>query len=157
MTISASVILSDRAQADGRRWIAERHTNGGGVNYLRSYLADADLDANAALVAYAITLETGLEAAEIASNIQDVATNGSLATPRLLFTTAAQNFAALRAVYQFATQVQAIMIGDYLSARTDAQLQTAFSMTAGQVTTLRTNKLTPAASAAATIRAAAGA
>jgi len=36
-------------------------------------------------------------------------------------------------------------------------LQTLFGLTAGQVTTLRNQKLTPAASAAATIRAATGA
>jgi hypothetical protein len=49
------------------------------------------------------------------------------------------------------------MIGDFLSTLTNAQLQTLFSMTSGQVTTLRSSKLTPAASAAATIRAATGA
>jgi hypothetical protein len=48
------------------------------------------------------------------------------------------------------------MIGDFLSSLTDGQLQTIFSMTAGQVTTLRSTKLTPAATAAATIRAATG-
>jgi hypothetical protein len=94
--------------------------------------------------------------AEIARNIFDVVSRGSLATPRLKASTAAQNFAALRIEYQTASQLTAIMIGDFLSTLTDAQLQTAFGISAGQVTTLRTNKLTPAASAAATIRAAAG-
>ncbi len=95
-------------------------------------------------------------ALEIERNIADVTANGSLATPVLVLSTAAANFAALRTAYQTATKVEAIMIGDFLSTLTDAQLQNAFSLTAGQVTTLRTNKLTPAASAAATIRAAAG-
>ncbi len=157
MTIASSVILSDQAQVDGRRWITERHTDSNTVQYLRTYLAQANDDTNAALAAYAIALESTLEQAEIASNIMDVATNGSLATPVLRFTTAAQNFAALRAVYQFATQVLAIMVGDFLSTLTNGQLQTAFNLTSGQVATLRTNKLTPAASTAATIRAASGA
>ena len=49
------------------------------------------------------------------------------------------------------------MIGDFLASLTDTQLRNAFSMTAGQVTTLRTNKLTPATNAATTIRATTGA
>lgn len=157
MTIASSVILSDQAQRDARRWITERHRDAAGIDYLRTYLADAAVDANASLAAYAVNLEANLEAQEIATNIAQVTALGSLAVTTLAFTTAAQNFAALRAAYQFATQVQAIMIGDFLSARTDAQLQAAFSMTVGQVTTLRTSKLTPAANAAATIRASSGA
>ena len=62
-----------------------------------------------------------------------------------------------RDFYRVATQTQAVMIGDYLAARTDAQLQVAFGLTAAQVTALRSSKLTPAATAAATVRATTGA
>lgn len=126
------------------------------MKYDRNYLAAAGLDTAAALVAYALSLADDIQAREIGKNIADVATNGSLASPTLVYSTAAQNFSSLRAVYQLATQTQAIMIGDFLNTLTDLQLQNAFSITAGQVTTLRANKLVPAATAATTIRAAAG-
>jgi hypothetical protein len=156
MSIISSVIESTSLQKDGRSWVHEIHTDQVAVKYERNYLANAGVDTAAALAAYATQLSANITAGEIAKNLADVSSNGSLATPTTVYSTAAQNFAALRAAYQFATQVQAIMIGDYLSTLTDNQLQTAFSLTAGQVTTLRTNKLTQAASAAATIRASAG-
>lgn len=156
MAIVSSVIEAISPQKDGRSWVHEVHTDQVGVKYDRNYLAAAGLDTAAALVAYALSLADDIQAREIGKNIADVATNGSLASPTLVYSTAAQNFSSLRAVYQLATQTQAIMIGDFLNTLTDLQLQNAFSITAGQVTTLRANKLVPAATAATTIRAAAG-
>jgi hypothetical protein len=156
VSIVSSVIESTLLQKDGRSWVHEIHTDQIGAKYDRNYLANAGVDTAAALAAYATQLTSDIQAREIAKNIADVATNGSLASPTTIYSTAAQNFTALRAAYQFATQVQAIMIGDFLNTLTDLQLQNAFSITAGQVTTLRTNKLVPAASAASTIRASAG-
>lgn len=157
MSIVSSVIAATNVQKDGRKWVREIHTDQLGIIYERNYLAGALDNLNAALAAYAVTLAADITAREIARNVADVLANGSLASPTLNYSTAAANFAALRAAYQTATRVDAIMIGDFLSTLTDAQLQTAFGLTSGQVTTLRANKLTPAANAAATIRAAAGA
>lgn len=157
MSIVSSSLIAEGAQADGRRWIAETHTDNIGLKYVIRYLADVGLDTAAVLAARAITLASDIANAEIAQNVAAVVANGSLAVLTFNYSTALQGRNALRAAYLTATQVQAIMIGDFLSSLTDAQLQAAFSMTAGQVTTLRTNKLTPAASAAATIRATTGA
>ncbi len=137
MSIVSSVIASDSAQKDGRRWIRELHTDHVARVWERNYLAQSADDANAALSAYAILLNADIQAQEIGANVAQATSIGSLATVSLVYTTAAQNFAGLRAAYLTATQTQAIMIGDFLSARTDAQLQTAFGMTAGRVTTLR--------------------
>lgn len=156
MSIVSSQILEDAAQKDGRRWIREQHIDQVSVRYIRAYLTTAVADASAALATYATQLALDIVALEIGRNIADVAVNGSLATISLVYSTAAQNRAAGRTAYLNATRVEAIMIGDFLSSLTDAQLQTIFSMTAGQVTTLRSNKLTPAATNAAAIRAAAG-
>lgn len=156
MSIVSSVIASTDVQRDGRKWVREIHTDQVAVQYVRTYLAGAADDLNAALAAYAVILASNINLQEIASNVAAVLANGSLATISLVYSTAADNRAAGRLAYQNATRTDAIMIGDFLSSLTDGQLQTIFSMTAGQVTTLRTNKLTPAATAAATIRAAAG-
>lgn len=93
---------------------------------------------------------------EITNNIVQIRTLGSLAVPTFVKSTVAQNAAAVRIAYQTATQLRAIMIGDFLSSLTDAQLRAAFGITQAQVLVLRTNKLTPAANSAASIRAAAG-
>lgn len=95
--------------------------------------------------------------AEIDRNLQQIKSLGSLAAVTLVASTAAQNASALRAAYATASKLEAIMIGDYLSTLTDTQLQNAFGLTPTQVTNLRTNKLTPAASTASTIRSAVGA
>jgi hypothetical protein len=156
MSIVSSVIAATDTQKDGRKWVSELHTDQVGVQYVRNYLAGALDDLNAALAAYAIILASNINLAEIAANVAAVTANGSLATISLVYSTAAENRAAGRLAYQNATRTDAIMIGDFLSSLTDGQLQTIFSMTAGQVTTLRSNKLTPAATLAASIRAAVG-
>lgn len=156
MPIVSSVIVDTGVQKDGRKWVRERHVDHVGSLYERTYLAGGADDLDAALAAYALVLASNLTLAEIAANVAAVVANGSLANASMVHSTAAQNRAAGRSAYLSATRTEAIMIGDFLSSLTDGQLQTIFSMSAGQVTTLRTNKLTPAASAAATIRAAAG-
>lgn len=156
MSIVSSIIAATDTQKDGRRWVRELHTDQAGVQYLRTYLAGDKDDLNAAMSAYAVILASTINLAEIASNVAAVTANGSLATISLVYSTAAENRVAGRSAYLNAARQDAIMIGDFLSSLTDLQLQTIFSMTVGQVTTLRTNKLTPAASLAASIRAAAG-
>lgn len=155
--IVSSLILDDARQADGSRWITERHTDQLGLAYDIRYLADALTDILAAMAARVARLNTWLTEGEIATNIAAVMVDGSLASYALHYSTPAQNFAGLRIAYRDATRTEAIMIGDFLNARTDAQLQSAFNMTPAEVTALRTNKLQPAATAAATIRATMGA
>jgi hypothetical protein len=156
MAIVASVIESKLLQKDGRSWVHEAHTDHVANKYMRGYLADAGLDTDAGLAAYAVQLTADLTAAEIAANITSIAAFGSLATTTIVQSTLAANFVALRTAYQTATRVDAVMMGDFLSSLTNAQLQAAFGFTAGQVTTLRANKLTPAANLAASIRATVG-
>jgi hypothetical protein len=119
-------------------------------------MAALKLNVAAVMTARVVVLNAALVVDEIADNIAGVQSMGSLATVIRQHSTVAQNARALREAYQNATRLDAIMIGDYLSGLTDGQLQTAFGLTAPQVTTLRTNKLTPAASQAAAIRSAAG-
>lgn len=156
MAIASSETVSIAPQADGRRYVLERHIDHLGVIHERTWLAGAADNLAAALSAYATTLLDILRDREIASNITDILANGSLATITLQHSTAAQNRSALRDAYRTATRVEAVMIGDYLNTLTNAQLATVFNITTQQAATLRTNKLEPAATTAAAIRAAAG-
>jgi hypothetical protein len=157
MSIVSSITADVAVQKDGRRWVRELHTDQVGLQYVRNWLATAVDDLAAALAAYATQLSADITAREIANNVAQVLANGSVAVLTFVYSTPTLMFTSLRPAYQTATRVDAIMIGDFLSSLTDGQLQTVFSMTAGQVTTLRANKLTPAANAATTIRASTGA
>jgi hypothetical protein len=158
MPIVSSVLTQDEsAQRDGRYRVYEVHTDHLGFLYTFSWLSDANTNANAVMAARVVTLLESLKDREINSNVSEILANGSLATPVLNYSTAAENFSVLRSIYQTASKNEAIMIADFLSSLSDTVLRNAFNMTAGQVTTLRTNKLTPAASLATSIRATTGA
>lgn len=157
MSIVSSSIAVEAAQKDGRFWVAETHIDNLGIARVIRYLAAVGLNTAAVMAARAITLAADLVAQETTANVALVTSLGSLASPTSDYSTLASQLPALRTAYLTATQTQAIMIGDFLSSLTSGQLQTIFSMTSGQVTTLRSTKLTPAATAAATIRASTGA
>ena len=120
------------------------------------YLCPAVWDASSAMLARASQLYADKIQGEIDSNVNDITLRGSLASPTIKYSTVAANAAALREAYRSSTRTEAVMIGDYLNTLTNAQLQAAFGLTAGQVSTLRTNKLAPAATLAASIRASTG-
>jgi|ERR1035437_112053 hypothetical protein len=156
MAIISSVIAANVAQKDGRRWIQEIHTDQVGATYSRFYLAQATTNAATNMAAYAITLWASIVAGEISANVSAVETSGSLAVPKFNYSTLTQLLTALAATYPTLAQMQAIMVGDYLNTMTQANLMTAFGKTAVQYTTLKNSFLTPAATAATTIRATVG-
>lgn len=156
MPIVSSSVSSEGTQRDGRRWVHEAHTDHLGFVHARAYLAANGENVQENLAAYAVLIEARLTANEIAANVASVVAFGSQATTVLNYSGAAANFAALRVAYQTATRIEAVMIGDFLSSLTDANLRNAFNMTAQQVTNLRSAKLTPAANLAASIRATTG-
>lgn len=127
-----------------------------GPHYNYVFSAPSGYNIDAFLTQLGANLANDLTAWEIYNNLQLVSTLGSQAVPTFVYSTVAANVAALRVFYASATQMQSVWIGDYLSSLTNVQLENAFGWTLGQVTTLRTNFLTPAASAATTIRASVG-
>lgn len=157
MPIASSVIADTSVQRDGRKWVTEVHTDHVGVKYSRMYLAAGADDMQAALTTYAGQLVTSLRDAELAQNVEAMRANGRNAVVMVVHSTAAENHIAARNAYLSATRMDAVMLGDYLASLTDTQLRAAFNMTAAQVTTLRTSKLTPAATTATTLRAVTGA
>lgn len=157
MPIVSSALIEEGVQVDGRRWVRETHTDQLGASYVVSWLAGAGDLGGSQIAAHAAQLEDQLAAAETLQNMAAVVSDGSLAVLTFAYSTVAQNRGALRIAYMAATRQEAVMIGDFLSTLTNAQLQALFGLTAGQVTTLRTAKLTPASNAASTIRATTGA
>jgi hypothetical protein len=102
----------------------------------------------------------GKKQAEIQKNIRRIVRFGSAALigthVTLAFSSAAENFTALRNEFAGLEREEAIMVADFLAARTDAQLRAAFSYSQAQVVALRTNKLNGAVILAENIRTASG-
>lgn len=153
---NSSVLVTGVVQVDGTVTLRETYVTSAGETFTQDYTAPNGDDHAGHLTAAAAKLLSDLTANEVTSNVSQVVLFGSQAAPTLKYSTAVQNFAALRQYYQTATRIEAVMIGDFLNTLTSNQLQTAFSLTAGQVTTLRNNKLQPAADLATSIRAATG-
>ena len=156
MPIVSSVLIEDARQADGRRWIGERHTDQVGLVYEFRYLGAAGTNAASVMAGRVASIDAGLVSDEISSNLAAILADGRNAVVTVVYATLAQIRAALREAYRNATRQDAIMLGDFLGSLTDAQLQTLFGMTLIQVQTLRVNCLTPAQSTAASIRAGQG-
>lgn len=159
MPIQSSFVTSFSPQIDGRIWVSERHLDQLGVDHGRFYLASVGLtpsQASASCAAIDAAITDQMTQNEVATNILAISTLGKLATITFNESTVAQNAAAVRAAYATMTQNQAVFTGEFLGSLTDIQLQTAFGLTSGQVTTLRANFLTQATNAAASIRASVG-
>lgn len=153
--ISSSALVSF-TQKDGSKTVHETHTDLVGLTHDLVFQAAANDDLNALLAIHAASVGIALDDGEVQANISAVLGLGSLASPTFIYSNVAENVAALRQAYLGATQFQAVMIGDFLNTLTNGQLATAFGITTGQAATLRTNKLAPAASLAASIRATVG-
>ncbi len=156
MPIVSSTYTTGSVQTDSRYWVEETHVDNAGVVYLYQYLTPAGSSPAGVMVSRAASLASSIKNAEIIGNVRIVSMSGAAAVLNTLYSTPAQLWALLRRTYSGASRGDAVMIADYFGTLTDAQLQAIFSMTAEQITTLRSDKLTPAASLAASIRANAG-
>jgi hypothetical protein len=78
MTIESSTIESDLPQIDGRRWVAEVHTDHLGVEHRVTWMADAGQEADAFLAARAEQIEQQLAQAEIDANADEVEGGGEV-------------------------------------------------------------------------------
>lgn len=154
--IVSSRIAADHAQRDGRRWVTERHLDNAGAERLVTYLAEAGADTAAPMTARAAQIAVDIAADEIARNVDEIASRGSLAVLSFIYSTEAENIAAVREAYRTAVDRHALMIADYLSKLSDPQLRSAFGLTQAQAAQLRVNRLGPAGSLVAQIRSAAG-
>jgi hypothetical protein len=157
MPINSSTFVQGLAQVDGRRQVTEKHVDHMNVAHIYSWLAAEGVDPTPVVAGRVAGLLAQLKDNEIERNLAVIKNDGQLAVTVLNYSTIDENFSVVRAYYLTATRVEAIFIGDFMSARTNAQLQSLFGMNNTQVNNLRTNKLTPAATAAATIRATTGA
>lgn len=93
--IVSSTYTAGSPEIDGRAWVHETHVDVASISHAVTYLAAQGANLATALATHATSLGLDLQAAEIAANVTTVETVGSLASPTFVYSTAAQNIAAL--------------------------------------------------------------
>jgi hypothetical protein len=137
--IVASVILEDATQPDGRRWIAERHTDQLGVSYDFRYLGDADTDAHGIMSARVGQLNADLTSSEIARNLAAVRRDGAAASVTFDYSTQSQGVVAMAQLAGSGglSPWETVLLGQFLLRLTPDQLTSLVGMTASQIATLQ--------------------
>ncbi len=145
-------------QIDGCPTVCETHTDILGLTHRIVYTAGAQDDLNANMALHATNLGNDLATNEINQNLTNAETLGKNAVGLnvTIYSTSAQNIAALQAAWPTMLATPAIFVGEYLAQLSDAVLQQVFGWTPAYEQSVRTNYLTPFATLAASIRAATG-
>lgn len=141
-----AIVLSTHAlgsvQADGRRYVLEDHTDQIGRHYLAEYLAAVGADY--------VAIRTA-RAAEISQRLIDLEIAQALlidADPVLIYATKIAFVGPLREAYRRAVKDECARLAAWALNRidsswvTEAQVQNAFGLTAGQWTTLKAKMTT---------------
>ena len=153
-----SSVFAARLQKDGRSNVVETHVDLVSISHQIGYVSAIGDDLDVNLAAHAQALSDDLAAMEVSNNLNNAMTLGKFANGinTTIYSTNAQNVAALQAAWPTMLAVPAIFVGEYLSTLSDAVLQAVFGWTAQKEQNVRTNFLTPYATIAASIRAATG-
>lgn len=141
MPIVSSVIVSDRAQVDGRRKITEHHTDHVGVVHVLRYILSADQTATDGLSARAANIVSRLAKQELLQHVALVSEIGSSAVIILVHVTAAQARQALRDALRDAKGIVLANLAEFCLTLSDAQLQNLFGVSAGAQTTALRSRL----------------
>lgn len=135
--IASSTFTAGSPEIDGRTWVHETHVDVAGLSHAVTYLAPRDADMAGALAAHAASLGNDLQSAEIAANVAQVLDQGAEAVMTFAYSTIDETIAAGLSAFPGATPVQAIMLGDWLQAQTNENLQTWFGLSADQVAAIQ--------------------
>lgn len=133
MPIESSVIVEDRPQRDGRRYICERHTDHLGETHDLIYLAESDVDATAVMLERVAAVNSNLKDREFKRCLVAIMQGRQ---PVLRHLTLAEVGPMLREVYRDATGEEVAKLSGFLLTLTDSQLRTIFNL--ASVTNLKT-------------------
>jgi len=145
MAITSSAVSVENPQIDGRRWVAEAHSDAVGVCARLSYLGQSDATSTAQGIANAraALLDAQLADAECLDRVQIDAT-----PLPLRFQTAAQFVDRLRSFYRSLDREDLARLARWVTRRIDdgtvtvAQLRNAWGLTVGEWATLESKMRT---------------
>ena len=124
MSIVASVIVEDSPQVDGRRHIAEKHTDHVPRDHFVRYRAAAGLDVNAVMLDRVPQVWAGLVEAEVGQNMANILSGDYTVTTD--YVVVADMRQAIRAAYLEATEQEVGRIAGFLLSVSDANLKLLF-------------------------------
>lgn len=132
-TIVSSEIVSDSPQADGRRWVTERHVDHVGAVHVVTYMAEAATNVQTIMAARVPALEAGAKQAELRANLANALSDDTPA-PTTNYSTNAEFSALLRETFRHSKGRDALRLGWYVESfdLTNAQLRNLFGIQAGQ-------------------------
>jgi hypothetical protein len=141
MPIISSIVLEDRPQAGGRRWIRERHTDQVNGDHFREYICAIGFDVPATFPTTVAILNQQLKIWEFDTNLQLIFARGDLATPVWVHLTIQEAGGPMRNAYRTSTREQAFALGAFLDTLTNQQLANMFGHgnPSTELTNLRTN------------------
>jgi hypothetical protein len=99
MSITNSQIVEDRTQADGRRWVRERHTDHVGKQHEIAYLAESGTNANTAMTNRVAQIEANSKATEILANLANALSDDEPA-PTFDYSTSQELASAIRELFK---------------------------------------------------------
>jgi hypothetical protein len=141
MPIVSSTHVVGHAQADGRRYVTERHTDHLGATHEVSYLATVNADYVAIRTARVPLVEATLAENEFLAIL-----NAAIVSPT--HQSKAQFMARLREEYRRRSQAELAQLAYWIIERlnsgqiTDAELQAAFGLSSGQYTNYKARAVT---------------
>ena len=138
MPIVASEIIEDSAQADGRRYIRERHTDDLGVSHDVTYLAELGTDEEAVMASRVAQIEEQLRQAEINANMAKYL-NAELDTYTFFHSTADDSLLAIRELFKTATKWELLTLGWVINEKglSDNKLKALFGVDDAGLVTLK--------------------
>ena len=141
--INASVIVSDNVQADGRRYIRERHTDAAGQVVEIVYLAASDTNAASVMAGRVALIDALLKQNELDRNLAN-ALSDSAPAPTIVYSTKLEFGAVLREAFKQSKGRDTVRLGWYISQfnLTDNQLKSLFSLSDAQLAIFKPKLIT---------------
>lgn len=151
--IVSSTILKKNIQHDGRFWVTEEHIDNFDKKYERTYLLDANDDAEIRLNEYALIILENEKRREISQNMYDIMQKGVDANIQFSYSTIDDLIQALADEYLSGASLKSpIFFHEYLSSLSDDVLYNILNCSYDEISEIRANKLLPDAEKATIIR-----
>lgn len=142
MPIVNSSYSTGHLQVDGRRYVREVHILNTGLQKIIEYLAKANIDYNAVMLARVPIINAALAEDECWDNLRAIyssETDGGAAVLTFNHISPTDCLTWLRGIYKSLVREQAGIIAGWILVNvTDAQLKNVFNITSGQLAALKT-------------------
>lgn len=141
--ITSSVIVFDRPEPNGQRWVCERHTDHLGRVEEVIYMAAAGTNAATAMTARVAQIEAAAKERELQANLAN-ALSDDAPDPKILYSTKVEFGSVLREAFRVSKGRDTMRLGWYVSSfgLTDVQTKNLFGLNDAQLTAFKAKLVT---------------